>query len=377
MKKLNNVPQKSEDNILDILRLVRSENVSSKLFYELINFFGSAKVALENIAEFSLRGGKNKAINICSQEFAEKELHTVKVNGAFLISYNNPSYSKMLLNIYDPPPILTCVGDEKLLNMTSVALVGARNASANGLAFTKKIVQELSTHGLVISSGLARGIDTQAHWASLPKTIAVIAGGIGNIYPPENKELYAKIAQQGLIIAELPYKTAPLAQHFPQRNRIISGLSSVVVVIEAGLQSGSLITAKFALEQGREVMAMPGFPLDPRSAGTNKLIKSGAAIVESASDIINNLPKLHYQQTEFEDNSKNIFILPQDFNFDKISSQDRKKVYSALSNTPTDIISIAKYSEISVVIINVILLEFELAGKIIRYPNNKIALLYK
>ena len=369
--------QKNEDSILDILRLVRSENVSSKLFYELINFFGSAKVALENIAEFSLRGGKNKAIIICSHEFAEKELSVVKANGAFLISYNNPNYSKLLLNIYDPPPILTCVGDEKLLNMTSVALVGARNASVNGLAFTKKIVKELSEHGLVIVSGLARGIDTQAHWASLPKTIAVIAGGIGNIYPPENKELYAKIAQQGLIIAELPYKTAPLAQHFPQRNRIISGLSSVVVVIEAGLQSGSLITAKFALEQGREVMAMPGFPLDPRSAGTNKLIKSGAAIVESASDIINNLPKSQYQQTEFEDNSKNMFILPTDFNFDKISSQDRKKIYSTLSNTPTDIISIAKYSEISIVIINVILLELELAGKIIRYPNNKIALLYK
>ena len=377
MKKLNDVHQKSEDTILEILQLVRSENVSSKLFYELINFFGSAKVALENIAEFSLRGGKNKAINICSKELAEKELYTVKANGAFLISYNNSSYSKMLLNIYDPPPILTCVGDKRLLNMTSVALVGARNASANGLAFTKKIVQELSANGLVISSGLARGIDTQAHWASLPNTIAVIAGGIGNIYPPENKELYAKIAKQGLIIAELPYKTAPLAQHFPQRNRIISGLSSVVVVIEAGLQSGSLITAKFALEQGREVMAMPGFPLDPRSSGTNKLIKSGAAIVESASDIINNLPKLQYQQNEFEDNSKNIFILPEDFNFNKISSQDRKKVYSALSNTPTDIISIAKYSEVSVVSINVIILEFELAGKIIRYPNNKIALLYK
>ncbi|MCF8462747.1 MAG: DNA-processing protein DprA [Rickettsiaceae bacterium] len=377
MKKLNKLNQNNQDTILNILRLARSENVSSKLFYELINFFGSAKIALDNIADFSLRGGKNKAINICSKDFAEKELATVKAGGGFLLSYNDPSYSKMLLNIYDPPPILTCVGDKNLLNMTSVAIVGARNASAGGLAFTKKIGQELSEYGLVISSGLARGVDTQAHWSSLPKTIAVIAGGIGNIYPPENKELYAKIAEQGLIIAELPYKTAPLAQHFPQRNRIISGLSSVVVVIEAGLKSGSLITAKFALEQGREVMAMPGFPLDPRSSGTNKLIKNGAGVVECAQDVINNLPKIYFEQTEFEDNSRNIFTMPPDFNFDKISVQDRKKIYNTLSHTPTDIITIAKYSDVSVIIVNVVLLELELAGKIIRYPNNKIALLYK
>jgi len=366
-----------EKNTIDIIRLARSENISTKLFYQLMNFFGSAKAALENIEEFSLKGGRSKAIKVCTASYVEKELEGLRKEGGDILTYLDSDYSKLLLNIYDPPPIISYVGRKDLLNKNVLAIVGARNASANGIGFSKKLAQELQSFNFILASGLARGIDTAAHEASLPNTIAVIAGGIGNIYPPENKNLYQKIASEGLIIAELPYNTAPLAQHFPQRNRIISGISIATLVIEAGLQSGSLHTARFALEQGREVFATPGFPLDPRCKGTNQLIKEGASVLESASDVINNLPKLESYKNKFQDQDNGKFTLGQNISSDFITNEDRKSVLTLLGATAVDLDFIAQYTKLPIAIIYVILLELELANKITRTPDNKIAILYQ
>jgi DNA processing protein len=255
-------------------------------------------------------------------------------------------------------------------------VVGARNCSANAMAFTKKITQELQGLNFAIASGLARGIDTVAHKASLPNTIAVIAGGLGHIYPPENKDLYHEIAKHGLIVAELPFGTAPLAQHFPQRNRIISGISLATIVMEASLQSGSLITAKFALDQGREVFAVPGFPMDPRSSGTNKLIKDGALVVENVADIVNNLPTLEYYKSKFEELKAN-FVTEKLINSDIVDAEARKAIISLLSGAPIDVEIIVQYTNLPINIVNIVLLELELANKILRSSSNKITLLYQ
>lgn len=289
---LNNQLQHSgSKETIDILRLIRSENVGPRTFWGLMEVFSNASVAIENIQEFSLRGGRHKPVRVFSQNDAIKELELLAKNNAQLITYKSSTYSKLLAEIFDPPPILSYKGNiELLLHESCLAIVGARNASANGRAFAAKLTSSLIELGYITISGLIRGIDTAVHQVDTTKTIGVIAGGIDHIYPLENMKLFEQIAHNGLIIAELPIGSKPLAQHFPQRNRLISGLSLGTLVIAASLKSGSLITSKFALQQNREVFAVPGFPLEPRCQGTNKLIKEGAHIVESVQDIINNLP---------------------------------------------------------------------------------------
>ncbi|BBJ31717.1 hypothetical protein RAS_08260 [Rickettsia asiatica] len=277
---------------INILRLIRSENIGPKTFFSLIKLFGDAATAIDNAPDFSLRGGKSKPIKIFSKSDAEKELELLEKDNAKIITYKSPEYSKLLLEIYDPPPILSYKGNIELLNHNKcVAIVGARNASANGRSFAHKITNDLVKEGYITVSGLARGIDSSVHQAAISQTIGVIAGGIDHVYPLENKKLFENLAEEGLILAELPIGSTPLEKHFPQRNRIISGLALGVVVVEASLKSGSLITAKFALEQNREIFAVPGFPLDPRCQGTNKLIREGSYLVESVDDIVANLPQ--------------------------------------------------------------------------------------
>jgi len=226
---------------------------------------------------------------------------------------------------------------------------------------------------------LARGVDTAAHQANISKTIAVIAGGIDHIYPPENSKLYEQIAADGLIIAELPIGSKPIGQHFPQRNRLISGLSLGTVVIEASLKSGSLITARSALDQNREIFAVPGFPLDPRCQGTNKLIKEGAHLVESLQDIILNLPNYEKIKKVLEDSaygSDNFKILGSS-HVNQINDNMRKSVIELLSSTPVDFDCLVQETRLPLQIIYTIILELELAGRIVRYPGNKISLIYK
>ena len=361
---------------IDIIRLARSDGVSPRLFFKLIKYFGSAKVALERISEFSIKGGRKKPIKIFSETETEKEIEKLNKINAAIVTYNDPRYSKLLLKTTYAPPFLIYKGNIKLLNKPGIAIVGSRNASMGALSFTKKIVKDLIHNPYVIISGLARGIDTVAHESSFPNTIAVLASGIDHIYPPQNKLLYEKISKEGLLVAELPFGTVPLAQYFPQRNRIIAGLAIATVVMEASLKSGSLITAKFALEYNREVFAVPGFPLDPRSHGANKLIKQGANIVESCEDILNNMPISDNIEnlSDYDNKYHQITFMPN--SYQNITESDRKKILNLLSSTPIEIELLLEHTGISLPSLYTILLELELAEKIVRHPGEKISLVY-
>ncbi|WP_342267651.1 DNA-processing protein DprA [Candidatus Tisiphia endosymbiont of Empis tessellata] len=367
---------------IDILRLIRSENVGPRTFWSLIKIFGSSSTAIENIQEFSLRGGRSKPVKVFSQSEASKELELLEKNNAKIITYKSLEYSRLLLEIFDCPPILSYKGNIGLLSHERcLAIVGARNASVNGRAFAARIAKELTDADYIMVSGLARGIDTAVHQVNISKTIGVIAGGIDHVYPLENVKLFEQIQQEGLIIAELPIGSKPLGQHFPQRNRLISGISLGTVVIEASLKSGSLITARFALEQNREVFAVPGFPLDPRCHGTNKLIKEGAYMVESTQDIVTNLP--HFSKVVSKskdvanDSAENNQFKALDIKYaNPITNDMRMKVKELLSSTPIDFDCLHQ-TQLALQVIYMIILELELAGKITRYPGNKISLIYK
>ncbi|WP_375330090.1 DNA-processing protein DprA [Candidatus Tisiphia endosymbiont of Nemotelus uliginosus] len=367
---------------IDILRLIRSENVGSRTFWSLIKLFGNSSAAIDKIQEFSLRGGRSKPVRVFSQSDASKELELLQKHNAQIITYKSPGYSRLLLEIFDCPPILSYKGNIGLLaHERCLAIVGARNASVNGHAFAAKIAKELTDANYIVVSGLARGVDTAVHQVNTSKTIGVIAGGIDYVYPPENVRLFEQIQQNGLIIAELPVGSKPLGQHFPQRNRLISGISLGTVVIEASLKSGSLITARFALEQNREVFAVPGFPLDPRCQGTNKLIKEGAHMVESTEDIETNLPPfskiISKSKDVANDSIENNQFRTLDIKYDNVITNDmRMRVKELLSSTPIDFDCLHQ-TQLPLPAIYMIILELELAGKITRYPGNKISLIYK
>ncbi len=358
------------------MRLARTENVGPRLFFKMLEMFGSAENALKEMPDFALRVGKKQPIEICPVEKIKKELKDLEEIGGGILTFEDEDYPKLFFHIESTPPVLSYKGNKSLLNKDSIAIVGARNSSINGETLAKSIASDLSHKAqITIVSGLARGIDTAAHSAALPNTIAVLAGGIDNIYPPQNAHLYQKIHNQGLLISELPIGTKPLMQHFPQRNRLVSGLSLGVVVIEAGKNSGSLITANFALEQGREVFAVPGFPLDPRSKGANKLIKDGAIIIESAADVIENLPQLSQIKTKLQENPSHPYEVLTAENIAEVSDDMRNMILSLLSSTPTHIETLVAHSKIPIKAVYRILLELELAEKIVRCPGNTISLI--
>lgn len=370
---------------IDILRLYRSENVGARTFKHLIELFGDANNALDNIAEYSLRGGRSKPIKVYSEADAQQELEKLAKIGANLVTYEDQDYPRLLKHISDFPPVLSYLGDASLLNNQKIiAIVGARNASINGRAFASKLAGELINNGFVTASGLARGIDTAVHNANCSKTIAVVAGGIDKIYPPENSKLYEKISKEGVIIAEHAIGTNILGSHFPMRNRIISGLAHGTAIIEANLKSGSLITARCAIEQNRDVFAMPGFPLDPRSQGTNSLIKDGAFLLESAEDIISNISPLiptnnnHLKKSlaDFSTNDNN-FRIQTISDEVTVTDLDRKKVMDLLSSSPISLESIIDETDMPIALVYIICLELELAGKISRHPGGKISLIYR
>lgn len=368
----------SEETI-DILRLIRSENVGPKTFTQLIKLFGSAKKALGHVEDFSVKGGRAKPIKVFSKELVEKELDQLSKNNAYLLTYKDFNYSQLLLQIHDFPPVISYKGRVELLNSEkTVAIVGSRNSSMNGRAFASKLSAELVASGYTTISGLARGIDTAVHQASGTQNIAVIAGGIDHIYPSENAKLFEKLEKEALIIAELPVGSKPLSQHFPQRNRIISGLSLATIVIEAGLKSGSLITANYALEQNREVFSTPGFPLDPRCMGSNKLIKDGAYLLESSADIINNITSYKKLKQSLEECSgfNDNFKLPVNSDNLDITKHDRELVITLLSASPITYEALANETMLAMPVIYTICLELELAGKISRHVGNRISLIY-
>ncbi|MCC5995048.1 MAG: DNA-processing protein DprA [Oceanicaulis sp.] len=272
---------------LDWLRLARTSGVGPVTFYQLITRYGSPDAAIAELPRLARRGGRTGRFEIVTRDKAEAELDRHEELGARLVCACEPEFPKLLAALDPPPPVLTLLGPLNPDDQPSCAIVGARNASAVGLRFAGDLARELGRRGVTVISGLARGIDGAAHAAALESgTAAVVAGGVARIYPPEHHELHHAIARQGLIVSETPPDYAAQARDFPRRNRLISGLSLGVVVVEAAERSGSLITARLAGEQGREVMAVPGSPLDPRARGTNRLLRDGAALIESAEDVI-------------------------------------------------------------------------------------------
>ncbi|MEM9706711.1 MAG: DNA-processing protein DprA [Pseudomonadota bacterium] len=276
----------SDAERLDWLQLIRTPRIGPMTFFKLLDVYGTAANALQALPSRLSKGAK-----VADRSAAQNELDHADKKGVYVLARGEPNYPRGLAAIPDPPPLLFVRGDTALLNKRTVAIIGARNASAVGKRMTRTLARELGAEKLVIASGLARGVDGAAHEASIDTgTVAVVAGGVDVIYPPEHDQLTEDIAARGAVISEQPLGRRPTARDFPRRNRLISGLSLGVVIVEAAERSGTLITARFALEQGREVFAVPGSPLDPRAKGPNGLIKQGAYLIETAQDIINELP---------------------------------------------------------------------------------------
>ncbi|MCB1397310.1 MAG: DNA-protecting protein DprA [Rhodobacter sp.] len=283
-------PPTTEEDRLSWLRLIRSHRVGATTFLRLMGEHGTAGAALDALPAIARHAGVD-GYSPCPADIARRELEAGRRKGARLLCLGEADYPAALAALSDPPPVLWVQGrNAALLHRPAIALVGARNASSLGLRMARKLAEGLGHHGLVVVSGLARGIDTAAHGAALRTgTLAVMAGGVDVIYPPENAALAAAIADQGLRVSEQPFGLQPQARHFPRRNRLISGLSRAVLVVEAGEGSGSLITAQDALDQGREVLAVPGHPLDARAAGCNRLIRDGARLVRDVADALETL----------------------------------------------------------------------------------------
>ncbi len=284
-------PQSVEDEVA-WLRLLRSRRVGVATFFRLMNEHGSAQAALEALPEVARAAGVQK-YQLCPLAVIENEMKAARFAGARLVAFGSSEYPTALADIPDPPPLLWALGSLSLLHRPVIAMVGARNASSLGTRMARKLAADLSEAGFVVVSGLARGVDTVAHMAALKGgTVAVMAGGVDVIYPTENTVLGEEIARDGLRLSEQPMGLSPQARHFPRRNRIISGLAQAVVVVEAAAKSGSLITARAALDQGREVLAVPGHPFDARASGCNMLIRDGACLVRGAQDVIEVLTPL-------------------------------------------------------------------------------------
>jgi DNA processing protein len=276
--------QLSDAQRLDWLRLIRSENVGPRTFRTLVNRYGGAGPALEALPHLAKQGGRT--IRVAAREDCEREMDAIQKFGARLLCLGEDDYPKSLRAIDAPPPVLCVLGNVALFARPAVSIVGSRNASAAGLAFTERVAAELGAQDVVIVSGLARGIDARAHRASLNTgTVAVLAGGLDRIYPNEHEDLARAISERGCLVSEMPLGWEPRGRDFPRRNRLVSGLALGTLVVEAARRSGSLITARFSGEQGREVFAVPGSPLDPRAEGTNDLLREGAIICTTSSDI--------------------------------------------------------------------------------------------
>lgn len=279
----------SEEEKLARLRLIRSRGIGPLTYGQLLSRSGSALSAIEVLPQLAKKAGRRR-IELMGASAASQELDAAKKLGASILTLGEPGYPDALVAIADPPPLLTIIGNSALLSKECIGIVGTRNASAAGRRMARDLAHDLGSEGFVIASGMARGIDGAAHEAALERgTIAVLAGGADSIYPPEHEMLYSRIAEKGAIVSEQPLGMTARAKDFPKRNRIVSGLSRGVVVVEAAERSGTLITARMASEQGREVFAVPGSPLDPRSGGTNDLLRRGATLIRDAQDVIDEL----------------------------------------------------------------------------------------
>lgn len=360
---------------LDRLRLIRSENVGPRTYARLLERYGSAGAALAALPDLARKGGARRSIKICPRAEAERELEATAKAGARLLVLGEPDYPAWLAALEDAPPMLCVLGGGPVLARPLVAMVGARNASLNGRNFARRLAADLGRAGYGVVSGLARGIDTAAHQGSLATgTVAVMAGGIDVIYPPENADLWREVAQAGAVVSEMPVGTQIQANHFPRRNRIVSGLSLGVVVVEAAARSGSLITARFAAEQGREVFAVPGSPMDPRAAGPNDLIRNGAVLTESAADVISVLGDL-LRRPLAEGRRADFRAAPSAHPDESEMDSARRIVIESLGPAAVAVDEIIRQCQLSPSMVSWVLLELELAGRLERHPGNRVSLL--
>ena len=351
------------------LRLIRTPGIGPVAFRQLMMRFGSAEAALAAIPDLARRGG-GKVPAIFAKDKAEREAAAVDKAGARYLVLGQGLYPGALAELEDAPPLIIAKGKLALLDQPMVAIVGARNASAAACRFARGLAHDLGQEGVAVVSGLARGIDSAAHDGSLESgTIAVIAGGIDVFYPPENEARQRDITERGLLLAEMPPGTEPRARHFPYRNRIIAGLAAGTVVVEAAPQSGSLITARLAAEAGREVMAVPGSPLDPRAQGCNQLIRDGATLIQTAADVIESITHL---------NGK-VASPSRDFEHRAAPSTDaepdiRLRIEELLGPSPVPVDEIVRLSGAEPGAVQLVLLELDLAGRLDRHAGNKVSL---
>ncbi|WP_075216678.1 DNA-processing protein DprA [Mongoliimonas terrestris] len=368
----------SRRQLVDWLRLIRAENVGPATFRTLLNHYGSAAAALEALPELARRGGGARTPRIPTPEEAERELDRTLAAGARLVALGEEDYPPRLREIPAPPPLLAVRGDGECLRRPAVAIVGSRNASLPGLKMAERIARGLGERGYVVVSGLARGIDGTAHKAALGSgTVAVIAGGIDHIYPEEHRPLQDDILRNGgAVLTEMPFGWIPRAQDFPRRNRLVSGISLGVVVVEATAKSGTLHTVRFALEQSRDVFAVPGSPLDPRAEGTNKLIRDGARLVTSAADIVEELEPLLRRLPDRPADSG--LMDPDDAGEDigQIDDDARALVLDALGPVPMAVDDILLHTGLSPRVVNIILVELTLAGRVERHGSQLVALTF-
>ena len=363
-------PPKGDDDRLAWLRLLRSRRVGVSTFFRLMREHGSAQKSLAALPEVARAAGVQE-YSACPEGVAIAEMKAAKAAGATMVCYGDAAYPAALTDIPDPPPLLWCIGDTALMARPMVAMVGARNASSLGTRMARKLAEGLTDAGFVVVSGLARGIDTAAHLAALDGgTIAVMAGGVDVIYPRENATLADDIAKTGLRLSEIAIGTQPQARHFPRRNRIISGMARAVVVVEAAARSGSLITAKNALDQGREVLAVPGHPFDARAFGCNALLRDGATLVRSAEDVIEAIGK--------EAQSTQPKPVPQQLPKPERSLRDTSKLHreilARLGPSPVAEDQLIRDLELPSQKVTPELLNLELDGRIIRAPGGLLSL---
>jgi DNA processing protein len=355
------------EDLVDRLRLLRTPGIGPVTYRQLIARFGTPAAALAAVPDLARRGG-GKAPALRTAAEAEREIARVEKFGARFLALGQGLYPRLLAETEDAPPLLIVKGDLNLLDRQAVAIVGARNSSAAACRFARGLAYDLGQHDLSVVSGLARGIDSAAHDGSLSSgTVGVIAGGIDIFYPPENEERQKAIYERGLVVAEMPPGTEPRARHFPYRNRIIAGMSSGTVVVEAAPKSGSLITARLAAEAGREVMAVPGSPLDPRAQGCNQLIRDGATLIQNAADVIEAIRPFESRVRSAPDEYQ---PEPESMNVDDALDI----VEDLLGPSPVPVDEIIRLSGAPSGAVQMALLELDLAGRLDRHAGNRVSL---
>ncbi|MFI0846223.1 DNA-processing protein DprA [Mesorhizobium sp. IMUNJ 23232] len=365
-------PLLSERQRLAWLRLIRTPNVGPATFRDLINRFGSAETAIEQLPDLMRNAGSAAAPRIPPLSAAEVEMEIAQRHGARFVGIGEPDYPAQLRRMDYPPPLIAVKGNGAIFSLPAVAIVGARNASLAGLKMARMLAAAVGKEGYAVISGLARGIDTAAHEGSIATgTVGVLAGGLDRPYPPENAGLCERIAENGAIITEMPFGWEPRAQDFPRRNRVVAGLGLGLVVVEAARRSGSLISARLANEMGRIVFSVPGSPLDPRAEGANKLLKDGAVLVTSAEDILDALAPLTLTESPPEIEIDE----PPDFSDAPPPEQsDRAKILEALGPVPTGVDELIWHTGLHPAQVFMILLELDLAGRLERHSGGAVSL---